>query len=223
MLFRSPVPSVLTHFSDFPDKRQYVVNLAIENLFLETGDTWEDLLLLCDLTAETVRTIQTGAELGKLVETKAMELFRKEHPDAGKPPFVENTPAKHGFVIVNDAVCMSNRAEFVSPVGRMTVSRARLVEMLEAGDVHEQFNGKAQIDAMNLREWGKNGSDLANCSYSFPPLKLHYRVDNGGNGGVVLVVTDAQPVTDWRGKLPDVKPDMDAQTVAARELDDIPF
>lgn len=217
----TPVPSTLTHFSDFPDKRQYVVNLAIENLFLETGDTWEDLLLLCDLTAETVRNIATGQELGKLVEAKAMELFRKEHPDAGKPPAA--LPAKNGFVIVSEAVCLDGKAEFVADVGKLTVSRKRLIEMLEAGDVHEQFNGKAQIDAMNLREWGENGTALADCSHSFPPLKLVYRVDNGGNGGVVLVVTDAQPVTDWRNKTVDVKPDADAEKQAARELDEIPF
>lgn len=170
----TPVPSTLTHFSDFPDKRQYVVNLAIENLFLETGDTWEDLLLLCDLTAETVRNIATGQELGKLVESKAMALFRKEHPDAGKPPAA--LPAKNGFVIVSEAVCLDGKAEFVADVGKLTVSRKRLIEMLEAGDVHEQFNGKAQIDAMNLREWGENGTALADCSHSFPPLKLVYRV-----------------------------------------------
>lgn len=217
----TPVPSTLTHFSDFPDKRQYVVNLAIENLFLESGDTWEDLLLLCDLTAETVRNIATGQELGKLVESKAMALFRQNHPDAGKPPAA--LPAKNGFVIVSEAVCLDGKAEFVADVGKLTVSRKRLIEMLEAGDVHEQFNGKAQIDAMNLREWGENGTALADCSHSFPPLKLVYRVDNGGNGGVVLVVTDAQPVTDWRNKTVDVKPDADAEKQAARELDEIPF
>jgi hypothetical protein len=68
------------HWSDNPAHRKTVTDRAIENLYLDTGDTWEDALKLAELTPETVRVIAAGRDMGRLIEQKVAALRKPPTP-----------------------------------------------------------------------------------------------------------------------------------------------
>lgn len=239
--------STPAHWSDDVTNQQLLVNRAIENLYLDLGATWDNLLTYAGMDSESVRKVASGEAMGGLVKEKAKALIQQK-VDQRK----QDELPKRFRHCVTDATFNAKTEEitFMVPteatkdaaqIKPLIVKRSKFLAMLTTGDKGQEANGKKHAEAMCLDAW-TTGSTLSGevSSHSFPEIILDYTT-KGTNGSMMLWLVTVTPANDLRGEtLPQptsatgkalaasagsIVADLDAQLAAAKELDPdyIPF